>query len=148
MSRAFTWSAARAISPARWCAVWYRDGGTCAHCGEWLPRRHAGGPWIARAPSIDHARPRSEFFGDASEANCPRNLILSCVGCNAARREGRRSFADYLAARGSSVERSRREVKNRTRRRVSIRIGALLAELWFFPSRVANQRRSKRRARR
>jgi 5-methylcytosine-specific restriction endonuclease McrA len=140
MSRTFTWSAARALSPSRWCAIWYRDGGTCAHCGQWLPRRYTRGPWIARAPSIDHARPRSEFFGDARAANDPKNLVLSCVGCNAARREGRRSFADYLAAKGSDIERSRREVRNRTRRKVSLRVGRVLAEVWFFRERVRSQR--------
>lgn len=62
-------------------ALWGKQAGLCALCGEAMPRTRWETPhatvWKKRQPTFDHIQPKSKGGGDA-----PENLQLAHALCN------------------------------------------------------------------
>ncbi len=62
-------------------ALWSKQEGRCAICGEPMPRGRFDVPhatvWKKKRPSFDHIRPRNKGGGDE-----PENLQLAHADCN------------------------------------------------------------------
>jgi hypothetical protein len=131
------WRAARNMSPTTKCAVVLRDEHLCAWCSDLLVEREAH--------SIDHVIARS-----AGGKSVATNLVLSCIPCNGAKREGRASFAAYLLKRGIKLEVALAEVKRRLALPVDRKAGRALADRWYpglYAKKAAREKRRQQKLR-
>ena len=102
------WSAQGRLGPYTLAALIWRADGRCTWCGAAVsPRFYA----------IDHVTPRALGGGDE-----PRNLVLACAGCNAARGAERR-VTPALRARIEAAGRTPAQAWGSVRRQTAIPVG-------------------------
>jgi hypothetical protein len=118
--RSTTWNRTRHLSPTLIGAIYVRDRGTCAYCGD------ACGDWF----EIDHVRKAPRAW-DRSD---PRNLVIACPDCNRRKAEGRpppsaraelrrrsRRVLDYAAGRVRGEQLYRWELVRKARKNARAR---------------------------
>lgn len=117
-----TWNRSKMLSGPTIGAIYLRHGGRCAYCGRAVP---------LRGSEFDHIRPRSAEWAGRSDRDSPRNLALSCAGCNQRKAQGLVPKADIAAA------------KRAARKPLDLRAGRNLVEAEYPWRRDARERRNE-----